>query len=64
MNIPLSAQLTARIEELAKKSGTTPAAWCRVLIEDFVREHRSNKFTPDPTRHDDRNPEYVEGLYL
>lgn len=37
--------------------GSSLQEWCEGVLEDFVREHRSGKFVPDPTRHWDRNGE-------
>lgn len=37
--------------------GSSLQEWCEGVLENFVREHRSGKFIPDPTRHWDRNGE-------
>lgn len=49
--------LVRRITELAKQSETTPKAWVEELLEDWIRENRSNKFTPDVDRHTERSQE-------
>lgn len=49
--------LVRRINELAKQSMTTPTRWVEELLEDWIQEHRSGKFTPDPERHTERSGE-------
>lgn len=49
--------LVRRINEFAKQSETTPKAWVEELLEDWIREHRSNTFTPDRDRHSARKSE-------
>ena len=55
--IPLEGQLAERVTELARESQTSAGAWCRELIEDFVREHRSNTFQCNPMHLWERNGE-------
>lgn len=39
----------------AVSRGSSLQEWCEGVLENFVREHRSGIFRPDPTRHWDRN---------
>lgn len=54
LRIAFYGDLAERVKGEAQTSHTTPHAWVRELVEDFIREHRSGKFTGDPSRHDDR----------
>ena len=51
------------INRLAKESHTTPAAWATEMLEDFIREHRSGIFRPDPDRHTERHDEQTIDEY-
>lgn len=51
--------LVSDVKRLAKESETNPAAWITELVEDFIKEHRSNKpFVGDPDRHTERHDEF------
>jgi len=60
--VPLDGTLGARVRQLASESNTTAASWAREALEAYIREHRSGREHVDPTRHDDRNPDYFDGM--
>jgi hypothetical protein len=54
-NVRLSGPLLESIKDKAHESQTSITSWCTQVLADFLREHRSNRFQPDPDRHWARN---------
>lgn len=49
----------AKVKELARESGTSPATWVTELVEDFIREHRSHKpYMGQSDRHTERHDDF------
>lgn len=62
-SITIKGNLAEKIRAChAVARGSSLQEWCTGVLEDFVREHRSGKFTPDPSRHWSRNGE--DGDYV
>jgi len=55
--------LVQTIERLAHESHTTPAAWATEVLEDYILEHRSGRYRPDPDRFTERHDEQTIDEY-
>lgn len=49
-------EIVGKIREFAKESMTNPSTWAAEAISEYIKEHRSGKYTPDPDRHSERDP--------
>lgn len=58
--IALHGSIADTVIEQAKLSGTKVEQWVAELIDVFRVNHRSNKFTGDPNRHDSRDTPNME----
>lgn len=56
--------LVEDVKRLAKESQSSPAAWITELVEDFIKEHRSNKpFKGELDRFTERHNDFDMGEY-
>jgi hypothetical protein len=49
-------KLVQRLRSLAHHNQISPAAYAVQIIELWLQEHRSQRFVPDPKRHEASNP--------